>query len=74
MSLVQLIMQELLLDLGLSFIIMPGFLELNLNRVSVLNDTFEQLAAAHQKDYKGFLMVNKPSCFRFYGHGAFKHS
>ncbi|XP_037538558.1 probable E3 ubiquitin-protein ligase HERC4 [Nematolebias whitei] len=49
--------QELLWDLELCFT-MPGFLRLNLKRASVLKDTFEQLAAAHQKNYKGFLVVH----------------
>uniref|UniRef100_M4ALN1 Probable E3 ubiquitin-protein ligase HERC3 n=1 Tax=Xiphophorus maculatus TaxID=8083 RepID=M4ALN1_XIPMA len=33
------------------------YLELHLNRASVLNDTFEQLAEADQKDYKRNLVV-----------------
>ncbi|XP_032434396.1 probable E3 ubiquitin-protein ligase HERC3 [Xiphophorus hellerii] len=51
------VFMEMFLSLGLRYYPNSPYLELHLNRASVLNDTFEQLAEADQKDYKRELVV-----------------
>lgn len=48
---------DMFLGFGLCYPDMPVLL-LSLNRASVLKDTFKQLAAVDQRDYKRKLVVN----------------
>lgn len=57
MSSLDQVLMEMFLSLGLGCYPNSPYLELQLNRASVLNDTFEQLAEADQKDYKRELVV-----------------
>ncbi|MEQ2239028.1 hypothetical protein ILYODFUR_000317 [Ilyodon furcidens] len=56
MGVLEQIIMELFLDLGLCYPNAPVF-QLSLNRASVLKDTFKKLAAADQRDYKRELQV-----------------